>query len=462
MVTSDADCWHTYCQEFGLVPHKERGLVDNSARPGELAKSTVDQEWRIWCVATPDARTAFEQAQQRMEALVAKLCEKREAQEGFGLKVESLEQHFCAGPTHFMRARTVADGSAETQVRVLNGVFGTGVESWETQEKAEKKAFAQLPWVALRKVSSRCEDMGRLVRQPSRITHLDGLTALEVTEVTVKESGAVPLPTGMMRRLQHNVWLTIAVEGTPTSIDHAVGKLRLDSLGPHVIPNPEGNALMPLYLMNVSYPRFISIAGDPAAPLVQAGRTRRKESTARGLEHLNTRRISSSNVLSSVLGAGLGLGICRGDISDDQASAILNSYRICTRRLDALHEEEGMSETIKEASAQINVCMRRPSILASGDLLTASATLSGVPSPPRKIDDRRLSAAVIVPYSSEDSKADSASNEMSNQTVQTIWGNFREMKRRLTMPAGGTVEHSPSPDSGLSEAGSNGIATGGR
>jgi len=222
----------------------------------------------MWLVDSPEARRAFDLANQRIDDMISRLSGPDASAGGGkskGLQVEEprVDQYFCAGPMCGPKAAT-RDGCAEMEVKILRGISPKGSESWEKLEVVDLSEYERLPWVSLLKTRMRCK-----VSRAVRGTRLEGLKALEMTQVQAVDDCLYPAALGGMQKLKRESYLTVAVEGSPEAIGIAVAELRLEVLAPHALPNPEGQGLG-LYRLNVSYPRFISIAADLRSPLIQA------------------------------------------------------------------------------------------------------------------------------------------------------------------------------------------------
>jgi len=222
---------------------------DHGARP---------EEWRMWLSVTPEARVAFEQAHERMAALIASLEKPDGEKSGFMSEVPHVDQYFCAGSKVGPKA-TTRDGKVAMQMEKLKSVSDEGSESWENDTGVDLSIYTKLPWVALLKTRSRCN-----AEKVANGTIFSGLRALECTEIKVVNDSIYPDASGGMQALDNDSYLTIAVEGLPAIIEKTVVDLRLVELAPFSLANIEGHE-RGLYQHNVSYPRFIEIASAEVA-----------------------------------------------------------------------------------------------------------------------------------------------------------------------------------------------------
>jgi len=210
------------------------------------------QEWRMWLNDTPEAREAFVQARKRMEDLAAELSKESKVNgKGFETEVPRVDQYFCADPKVGPKAAT-RDGKASMEVKNLKEVSDQGTESWEKATGVDISKYTGMPWCSLQKTRNRCK-----AKKIAAGTKFAGLKALEATEIKIVQEKIYADATGPNQALHSASYLTLAVEGTPVIIAEAVSALKMEELKPHALLNEgeSGN-----YELNVSYPRFISIA----------------------------------------------------------------------------------------------------------------------------------------------------------------------------------------------------------
>merc|ERR550514_1307642 len=104
--------------------------------------------------------------------------------------------------------------------------------------------YLKAPWVSLQKTRNRCK-----TGSVAKGTPMEGLKALEVTEVRVVHDKIYTEATGAEQPLKSNTYLTLAIEGLPETIAKVVGELRLEeTLKGHALKNPKGKGL---YELNV-------------------------------------------------------------------------------------------------------------------------------------------------------------------------------------------------------------------
>lgn len=210
------------------------------------------EEWRMWFKDTAANRKAFEEARGRMEALAEALAkESGESGKGFKTEPPRVDQYFYADPQTGPKAAT-RDDVCSMEVKTLSGVSPEGSENWEKLTGADISVFTSKPWVSLEKTRNRCK-----AKKIAKGTRFAGLKALEATEIKVVEKQIFKDSTGPFRPLDSEGYLTMAVEGMPPMIAKAVKELKLEELSPLALANSTGTGL---YALNVSYPRFISIA----------------------------------------------------------------------------------------------------------------------------------------------------------------------------------------------------------
>jgi len=307
---------------------KKRWAVPCSPSESSLELSTpargaAVQEWRIFLVDTPESKAAYSQVRARMLDFVKKLSAGKQ-HPGFIVGAPSMEQHFCAGPSCRAVVTTLASGTTAMVVDNLQGVFGNGAETWEEVGGAGISSYSSLPWVALRTTKSRCDQMEQLCKRPGTIGHLDTLRALEMAEVEVCSTSICDSASGVMQPLKYSTAFTIAVQGSPAAISHAVGEFRLEDLAPHCLLNVEGSALKPLYSLNVSYPRFLHIAAV-SSPLPAKGRRSSTEAYIRS-SSIGRRQLLNTSA--------------QEEISLDQAQTILRDLQVFRQRMSESQPDE--------------------------------------------------------------------------------------------------------------------------
>jgi len=212
-------------------------------------KAESDREFRMCLGAAPEARKAFNDAQQRMEAL---LGIQAVGGHGFNKEEPHVHQYFCAGPACAPKVSMGDGDDLDVEVMILKDVSENGCELWEKQTGVDVSTYTKLPWVSFRKTRNRCCAQG---------SRFEGLTSLEATEIDVVDKCIYSSASGGAQRLKSEAYLTLAVEGTSAAIESVVSALRLEELAPHVLSNADGEGL---YRHNVSYPRLISIASESA------------------------------------------------------------------------------------------------------------------------------------------------------------------------------------------------------